>query len=198
MQPEDIDHFFKVVSDHIDQPMRVGITGGTAANLFGTVRNTLDIDFEYQSELALDKVQHAINQAEQQTGIAAEFADDIDHWGMISLADYRQKLVPYKKIGHVDIYTLSVGHWSIGKLARYFEPDVQDLIQVFKKQNPTLDRLIEIWLNALSLSPKSPAQFEFKRHVVHFIQEHGKGIWGKTFDSETFLKGFKAPNPKTL
>ena len=65
---------------------------------------------------------------------------------------------------------LEPAYWSIGKIARYLDPDVDDLVRVFKKQRVPALKLAKLWGKALAKSPRSSASFSFKKHVEHFLE----------------------------
>ncbi len=73
-------------------------------------------------------------EAIDETGIQANYAEDIDRWGMVTLLDYRNNTKLYKKYGKLALWVLDPAYWSIGKMTRFIDPDIQDMIQVFRKK----------------------------------------------------------------
>jgi len=107
---------------------------------------------------------------------------------MIDYLDYREKAVPYKKIGKINIKLMSPPYWTIGKISRYLEIDINDLIKVIKTKDLNPDTLIDLWRRALKKSPLSLKCGEFRDHIKHFVHAYGKKIWGKNFDAEHMLR----------
>ncbi len=190
MLAKDIDHFFECLDKELHAPTRVILIGGAAATLYGSKRPTEDIDFELQTSEPEDQLAKAILAAEMASGIKAQYSTDIDHWGMISLGDYRKHTRPYKKIGKITVELLQPEYWSIGKVSRYYDSDVEDMVLVFKRQKTDPNHLLAVWQEALKYSPVSNALFLFKQQVAQFFRQHGRGIWGAKVP---LLNPFEAP-----
>lgn len=161
----------------------------------GHVRPSLDVDFAIQPVRGDSKrwthIEEAIQRTRQLTGISAQYAQDIDRWGAISLMDYQRHTRPYRKFGKIEVRLLDPLYWSIGKITRYLEPDIQDLIAVFKNQNTPIDLVAKIWGKALKSSPPSDACFRFRQHVENFLKIYGTRIWGKRFDFDAAMEKFR-------
>ncbi|OVE77405.1 hypothetical protein BVX98_02550 [bacterium F11] len=185
MQKKQIDHFFRVLSEELDLATSVILTGAAAGALMGQVRPSMDIDFAIKSNFshpsAWREIDKAIERTMKKTGIHAEFSEDIDRWGMISLLDYEKKAWFYKKFKNLRLLVMDPSYWAIGKMTRYIDPDIQDMVSVFKKQKTSWKKLIQVWSTALRKSPKSTTQQTFFKHVEHFFQSQGRKIWGKSF-----------------
>ena len=141
MKISDIDKFFRQLDEKIDAPITALITGGAAAILFGGARATQDIDFEVTFKLtpkkaadAWPKLQQSLDDIVRNTGIAAQYSDDIDRWSSIKIPSKKSAL--YKKIGKIEIRILDPGLWAIGKLSRYVGSDTADLVEVLSKLRP--------------------------------------------------------------
>ena len=191
MQPKDIDIFFEHVDQRVEQPLDVRLLGGAAGLIYGNARPTEDIDFEIGSSENDDRLVAAFKYAEEKTRIRAEYSKDVDHWSMISFGDYREHMRPYKKIGKVSIVLLAPEHWSIGKVARFYDTDVGDMIAVFKAQKTDLAALLQVWKGAMSKSPLSSSLFQFKQQVCRFVELHGPAIWQAQSDTEQLLDKFQ-------
>ena len=109
---------------------------------------------------------------------------------MISFLDYRKHAILYKKIGSLKVKILAPDYWTIGKMGRFLEIDIQDMIKVIKRKKIKSENLIALWAKALRSSPLSPAKGRFRNNVVFFLKEHGKAIWGKNFNLEEAIKRF--------
>ncbi len=194
MSPQQIKHFFQVLDKHLSDPVRVILTGAAAAALWGGVRPSMDIDFAIEPKRKNRKSSQRIDQAlacaMQLTGIPANYAQDIDRWGMISLLDYRKHVVPYQRLEKVELFLLDPAYWAIGKITRYLDPDVQDLVAVFKKQKISFKKIVTVWGRALRESAPSSQRFQFRQHAENFLKVYGRKIWGRAFDLEETVKEF--------
>ena len=183
-----IDRFFKVLSGQLDRKAHVVLTGAAAGNLLGDVRPSSDIDFainiKESNPQSWEKIEAAIRDTIRDTGLNANYAQDIDRWGLISLMDYLKHTLPYQQFGLIKVEILAPAYWSIGKMTRYLQLDIRDMVRVFKKQKIAYQELARTWGAALKKSPRSTALFQFRKHVEDFLRHYGRSIWGKTFDPE--------------
>lgn len=195
MNPKQINKFFKVFSQNIKglstKKIRVILTGAAAGNLMGGNRPSIDIDFclEYNNKYAQD-IENAVKQASKVTGIAVNFSEDIDRWSQITYLNYKQHYKPYKTFGIIEVSILTPAYWAIGKIARYIDTDVDDLIKVLRANFVSPKALAKLLGKALLESPRSSASFAFKTHVEHFFKAYGVTIWGKAFNLEECLNAF--------
>lgn len=192
----DIDRFFTELDKEFNHPLNVIITGAVAGSIMGNVRPSDDIDFEIQlpgrsAKDQSEKLVSSMNVVARRLQIPAQYTENIEDWGQITLLDYRQKTLPYKKIGLIQINFLSPEYWAIGKLTRYLPLDRDDLIQVFKNKKIDPKRLIRILSQALKKSPLSERSREFKNHVIDFLDNEGPKIWGHEFSTKTAIEDFK-------
>jgi hypothetical protein len=192
----DIDRFFIELDKEFDRPLNILITGAVAGAMMGNVRPSDDIDFEIQlpdgsRKDQSEKLELSINAVAQRLQIPPQYTENIGGWSQITLLDYRQKALPYKKIGQIQINFLSPEHWSIGKLARYLPLDRKDLIQVLKNKKTNSKDLIKILSQALKKSPLSDKSREFKDHVIDFLENEGPKIWGHKFSATAAIEDFK-------
>jgi hypothetical protein len=123
-------------------------------------------------------------------GIAANYSDDISRWSMIDYLDYRKKSQPYKKIGQLSVRLLAPEYWTIGKMARFMEIDIDDAVKVIKRKQLRTQSLISLWARALRASPLSLAKGQFRRNIETFLSRNGKKLWGKSFDPEKAIADF--------
>lgn len=189
-----IDRFFKVLAAQFDGELKILLTGAAAAAIWGQVRPSVDVDFGVQGK-ARDKtmwerLETAVERTIRLTGTQANYAEDIDRWGLITLLDYRRHTRPYRRFGRLEVRLLDPAYWSIGKMTRYLDPDVRDMIRVFKRQKIPADRLARLWGRALRRSPRSTALIQFRRQVEDFMRTHGPALWGKKFDAGKTLSRF--------
>ncbi len=181
-----IDQFFRLLSEECPEPLRVILTGAAAGALMGHVRASIDVDFAIRSARrdpeAWERIRAAVARVTERTGLSANFAEDIDRWSQISYLDYEKHGRPYKKFDGLKLEVLAPAYWSIGKMARFLAPDVGDMVKVFKKQEVPSAALASLWGKALRRSPRSDAQFQFRRNVERFLAAQGRRVWGKSFD----------------
>ena len=188
-----IDRFFTILGRELHAPARVIVTGAAAGALWGHVRPSLDIDFAIQpapGRNAWEQVESAVETTKTLTGITANYAIDIDRWGAISLLDYRQHTHRYKVFGRLTVRLLDPAYWSIGKLTRYLQPDIDDMIAVLTRKKLASHPLVRLWGRALRNSPRSPACRQFRQQVENFLTTSGRTIWGASFDAQRAIHAF--------
>lgn len=110
---------------------------------------------------------------------------------MIDYLNYRQSSVRYKQIGRIEIRLMAPEYWTIGKMTRFLEIDVNDIIKVIKKKCLRTERLVSLWARALRASPLSPTKGHFCRNVESFLNTHGKKLWGTAFDKQKVINDFR-------
>jgi len=184
MNPRQIDRFFAILSRELELEAKVYVTGAAAGALWGRVRPSVDIDFAVDSKdwVAL---QVALDRTVRLTGIQANYAEDIDRWGLITLMDYKRLAKAYRRFGRLRVYLLDPATWSIGKMTRYLDPDVKDMIEVFKRQRVPAHRVVRRWGEALKKSPKTAMLLQFRHQVEDFLKTHGRAVWGPLFKSDS-------------
>ena len=194
-----IDRFFRILAKEFDQPATVILTGAAAGSLLGHIRTSRDIDFAVRvarpGEDTWERLASAIDRARQRVGIEVNYAEDIDRWSSVTLLDYRRHTTAYRRFGALQVQVLDPIYWAIGKLGRYLEIDVNDLVAVLRHHRVPAHRVpahraVEVWGSALRSSPKSAALFQFRRQVEHFLRTYGKTVWGRAFDPEAAVRRF--------
>jgi len=194
MNAKQIDRFFEIFSRELGETALVILTGAGAGALWGRIRPSFDVDFEVtlrrQNPALWVRVERAAAVATQETGIQANFADNIDRWGMISLLDYRRQRAMYKHFGPLKLELMDPVYWSIGKMTRYLSSDVEDIIDVFRRQRVPWRKAVRLWGKALKKSPRSTALHLFRQQVEHFIRHHGNHSWGNKFSFEDAMALF--------
>ncbi|MEA2695822.1 MAG: hypothetical protein QOI66_93 [Myxococcales bacterium] len=196
MTRRQIERFLAVLAHELPFAARAYLTGAAAGALYGRVRPSFDIDLGIQlpgrsrSPRSWETVQAAVDRTCSVTNIPANVAEDIDRWGMITLLDYRRSSRLYRHFGRLEVRLLHPLNWSIGKLTRYLDADLGDVIAVFRKQGVAPQMAARIWGRALRASPASTSQFRFRHNVETFFEKHGRLIWGKTFDAAVAIAAF--------
>jgi hypothetical protein len=194
MTREQINRFFQTLADNLGEPATVVLIGAAAGTLWGNVHPSFDVDFaiELTKEGKHDwmKVAEAVEKTVRLTGIQANFAEDIDRWGMISLMDYRRHTMPYRRFGPLEVKLLHPIYWAIGKLNRSLVSDIKDIVTVFQRQRVSPQEASQVWGRALKSSPPSADLSLFRRHVEDFFKKHGRQIWGSSFDATSAIEIF--------
>lgn len=195
MNQNQIDKFFQALSQRLKEvttgKIKIILTGAAAGILLGGNRPSIDIDFDLNcNKRYLKDVEDAIKQTSDITGIAVNFSEDIDRWSQITFLDYKKHTIPYKTFGVVEVSILSPSYWSIGKITRYLDTDVDDLVKVLKSNSIPPVELAALLGEALLKSPRSSASFAFRMHVEHFFKTYGKSIWGENYNQNECLEVF--------
>lgn len=198
MNKTQISRYFTKLAKIFPEPCLILLTGAAAGSIYGSVRPTRDLDFalrfkarsKRQKEKLWQEFRKATEQISLQTGIAVQYAEDIDRWSSITYLDYDQHTLVFKRFGSMEVRLLQPIYWAIGKLARSLEPDIRDLIKILKKTKTQPKKLARILGTALRKSPKSTACELFRRQVENFFKEYGKQIWGKRFVLENTIQVF--------
>ncbi len=194
MTPRTINRFFRTVAQEFGGTATLIITGAAAGSLWGHIRPSQDIDFgvrlDHRSPAGWERFQAAVSRTVQRTGIQVNYAEDIDRWSSLSLLDYRRHTKPYRQIGTLRIRLLDPVYWSIGKLSRYFDLDVDDVATVLKRQHVPVDPAIRIWAKTLRVSPRSMSLVQFRSQVEHFLRTYGRSIWGSRFNADAAVRQF--------
>lgn len=194
MRPRIIDRYFTILNDELDYPAEILLTGAAAGSLFGYIRPSLDVDFEIRikgKKKDETLIHEAIKKASTKSGIAANYSGDISHWSMISFLDYRNHTLPYKKLGRLEIKLIAPEYWTIGKMARFLELDIRDMVKVIRKRKLSPNQLARLWGRAMEASSLSLASWQFRDHVIYFFDRYGKRVWGKKFDPLCAISLFK-------
>jgi hypothetical protein len=197
MRKNIVDLFFLELHRGLSRPASVILTGAAAGGIYGNIRHSIDIDFEIRlnrksgERSQEEKLQAVISKVSSELGIAANYSDDIGHWSMIDYLDYRKTSIPYKKIGQIDIRLLAPEYWTIGKMTRFMEIDVKDILKVIKIKRLRPGPLVALWARAMRASPLSLTKGQFRRNVEIFLKRHGKRLWGKDFDSHKAINDFR-------
>lgn len=198
MNKQAIERYFSLLSRKFHEPCLIILTGAGAGVVYGRVRATMDLDFAVKlkgpSSAAKsgrwEDFSKAVQVVTLQTGIDAQYAEDIDRWSSITLLDYENHTCPFKRFGKIEVRLLDPCHWAIGKFSRYLDSDIRDLIQVLQKTKTPWRRLTQVLGKSLRKSPKSTACFLFRRQVEDFLSAYGRSIWGKEFSKEAAIQRF--------
>lgn len=189
MNKRQVERFFKILSELYPKECEIILTGAAAGALYGRVRATLDVDFSAQAK-DWQKFVIAVNKASNQTGILAQYGEDIDRWSSITLMDYRKHTYLYRRFGAVELRLMEPPYWAIGKLSRYLDSDIQDMKLVFRKTKTAWQDVARVAGKSLTQSPKSTACFLFRKQVEHFLKTRGRAVWGRSFRVDQAIARF--------
>ena len=188
MQRKHLRQFFRALGEAWPHKTTVLVTGGAAALLLGGARPTDDVDFEvrfHTSGASWEAFTTAVQRVSESTKIGAQYAESIDRWTQITLLDYRSHAQRMGRFGAIEVRLLDPIYWSIGKVSRYEDRDIQDLIAVFRRHQPDPAAVARLWHRALRKSPKSTHLRLTLKQALHFFRTHGKRIWGPRFSLAT-------------
>jgi hypothetical protein len=195
MTPRAIERFFQRLAAEFGGRATIIVTGAAAGSLWGHIRASQDIDFGVQlsgrRSGRWEQFQAAVDRTVQRTGIQVNYAEDLDRWSSITLLDYRRHTRPYRRFGALDVRLLEPAYWAIGKLGRYFDLDVDDLVHVLRRTRVPPAAALRLWASALRASPRSTALAQYRRQVEHFLATHGPSVWGRDFDVEAAIRRFQ-------
>ena len=194
MKKEMIDRFFKKLDEELERKAEVILIGASAASLMGHIRPSLDIDFEIRvkgKKIPPSLIESKILKVSRSLRIAVNYSDWIGGWSRIHYLDYRKTAAPYKQFGKIEVKIAAPEYWTIGKMARFLELDIQDMIKIIKLKKINPSSLINLWARALMASDLSLELGQFRDHVIYFLKHYSKRIWGKEVNSEKLIRKFQ-------
>ena len=187
--------FLRALSERWPHPATLLITGAWAAATWGRVRHTRDVDFEVAGVPArwMEAFGEAVRAAESDSGLMAQYSTRIDRWSELSLLAYRRNAKAVKRYGQLDVRVLDPLHWSLGKVGRYVDRDVADLVEVFKRVRPDPLTVARLWSRALRASPPSSQLWNIKRQMLDFFRSYGASVWKTPVPLERIERLFGTP-----
>ncbi len=195
MNKRQIDLFFKTLDQELGFKATVIVTGASAGSLMGHVRPSFDIDFEIRlvkkNAQVRARLESAVDKAAKVAGVAVNFSENMGGWSRVNYLDYRKTAVSYKIFGKVKVKLMAPEYWTIGKMARFLELDIQDMVKIIRKKKLKPERLIRIWKKAIRSSDLSLELGQFRDHIVYFLKYHGKKLWGRKTDISALVRRFK-------
>lgn len=196
MKPRQIDLFFKVLDKEFAAPAEVILVGASAGSLMGHIRPSADIDFEIRMRRPKTagkqiKLKHAIEKASQVAGVAVNYSENVGGWSRINYLDYRKTAIRYKSFGKLCVKIIAPAYWTIGKMARFLELDIQDMVKIIRAKKLEPNGLIRVWAKAIRASDLSLELGQFRDHVLYFLKKYGRRLWGKEFDLDAAIRRFK-------
>ena len=194
MVQQQIDRFFRTLARELNRPARVILTGAAAGSLWGSLRLSQDLDFAIQlvpnRREGWQDLEAAVTRTIHLTSIPANYAEDIDRWSSVTFLDYRRHTLPYRRYGQLDVRLIDPAYWTIGKIARLWSSDVEDLVAVLRGRRLDVRRLLRLWATAIRRSPRSPELTRCRQQVESFLRSSGNQIWGPRFDPAQAIAEF--------
>ena len=196
MKQRQIDLFFQALDEGLDRTAEVILVGASAGSLMGHVRPSLGIDFEIRirgsrNAAVQERLEAAAAKASEVAGVAVNYSENVGGWSRIHYLDYRKTARPWKQIGKLKVKIMAPEYWTIGKMARFLEIDIQDMIKIIRAKKLKPAALIRLWAKALRSSDLSLELGQFRDHVLYFIRRYGKKLWGAETDLGGLLREFK-------
>lgn len=196
MTPRQIDRYFKTLDRLLARPAEIIVVGASAGALMGHIRPSFAIDFEIRlkgkkSAASRRLIAQAVEIAARENGVAVNYSENIGGGSRIHYLDYRKMAETYKKIGKLKVKIAAPAYWTIGKMARFLELDIQDMVQIIKKKKIAPEILIRIWARALNSSDLSLELGQFRDHVLYFLRNYGQRVWGRKFDIQRHVDKFQ-------
>ena len=180
--------YFKELDRRLGAEAVVILVGAGAGSLMGHIRPSLDIDFEIRlrgrSAKTRGLLDQAVKEAAAAIGVAVNYSEDIGHWSMVSYLDYRKTALLYRRIGKITVKLIAPEYWTIGKMTRFLELDIRDMVKIIQKKELRPTRLVGVWSRAMKDSSLSLELGQFREHALFFLKKYGKKLWGKSFDEE--------------
>jgi len=196
MNKKKINEFFRRLDAKLNEPAVVILVGASAGSLMGHVRPSFDIDFEIRlkksTPVKKTRLANVILKTAAETGVAVNFSENIGGGSMISYLDYRQTALRYKKFGKLDVKLIEPAYWTIGKMTRFLELDIQDMVKIIHKKKLKPTEMILVWAQAFRSSDLSLELGQFKEHVLFFLKQYSKRLWGQAMGSKNLEADFLA------
>jgi hypothetical protein len=184
MNLQQAEAYFTELGKQLPAQTVIVLTGGIAASLLADARTTDDIDFAVIKPLVKhwDAIAEVLQRLAAKRGIQVQFGEDLDRWSSVTLLDWKKHTRRHRKSGKLEVRILDPLYFSIGKITRGTQRDIEDIVAVFKAQKIGWEPLVRLWARALKKSPRSTAIPLVKRQMRGFLKEEGKAIWKKDAD----------------
>lgn len=192
MTPRKILSFFKRLDHRLNRAAEVIIVGASAGSLMGHVRPSFDIDFEIRvkGKGARAALEAAVKSASEEAGVAVNYSENIGGRSMVSYLNYRKTAAFYRQVGKLRLKLIAPEYWTIGKMTRFLELDIQDMLKIIRRKKIQPGKLIKIWAAAVNASDLSLELGQFRDHVVYFLKKYSRRLWGQNTDAEKWTRLF--------
>lgn len=195
MDKRRIHAFFKMLDHKLNLKARVILVGASAGTLMGHVRPSVDIDFEIlpvgkKTPSVKNRITKVIEEVSRVQRVAVNYSENIAGWSRVNYLDYRRTATLYKIFGQLEVRIVAPEYWTIGKMARFLELDVRDMLTIIHKKKIPAERLIALWAKAINSSDLSLELGQFRDHVLYFLRSYGTSLWGRDFDFRKHKQSF--------
>ena len=173
-----LDAFFRRLGESTASPAAIYLLGGSALCLLGSPRETLDIDYTFESQA---EISQSFQQVLEQLGDEMQLdLEPVPLGEFIPLppgAFERRRLVG--RYGNLDVYIFDLYSIALSKISRGFEADIDDVLFLLKLgliQFGELERLFELVLPrawSADIDPK-----EFKAYFEEVRRQAAPGVTG--------------------
>lgn len=176
IQKEKIDLFFQKMAEKCPTVNgTIYVTGGAALILYGIPRMTDDIDFEIPEGLSEEKIM-AVS---KEMGIPVQFGTDIERWGMMALAGYREQAKFYKSFGEFVVKIVDPLNLIAPKLSRFLDRYIEDVSVLIKNFEISRPKLLEHLKQVYDRSPVSIEKGLFRNQVTQFLKDYQQELWNR-------------------
>ena len=125
-----LEQFFKRLGEEISAPTKFFLVGGSALCLLGSPRETLDIDYFIEGET--DEAEQGLKELSIELKLDLESVPIKEFIPLPPGAEARRRFVG--KFGQVEVYIFDLYSIALSKIARGFEPDLED-VEFMLKEN---------------------------------------------------------------
>lgn len=182
MNPKKLVPFFEEVGKQLKSPVRVVLTGGAVLGIYAQARFTQDLNFAVEAAEGFEAAVEIFERVAVKHDLDLQYSEDIGNWSQLSLLDWRQNTIHLGTYWKLTVDVLSPLYFSLGKIARSMEQDLQDISDVFRAKNVRGEDVVALWIRALKESPKSSAIPAIKKYMKEFLSTGGRGIWDNGAD----------------
>ena len=181
MRINDLEEFFVDVGARLKFPLRIILTGGVATGFYAQSRFTEDLDFSLQagSSEKFDDAEKIFQECSQIHGIQLQYSEDIERWGPLSFLNWKTTTKTVGNFGKLKVEALDPLHFSLGKISRATDQDLEDIQAVFSAQKVKGKDVAILWAKALKTSPPSSQLINVRRQMEIFLKRQGAKLWPK-------------------
>ncbi len=168
-----LDQFFLRLGQRYRRPARLFLLGGSALNLLGSPRTTLDIDIDVElPEERLVELLLAIEPLAQEMKLDVEFVPLAEFAPLPLDAATRHK--PVGRYGQIELFIFDPYSIALSKIARGFESDLEDVIFLLDSKVIEFEALKSRFEDVLPLAHgKDVDPREFRAYFSEIAQRFG-------------------------
>ncbi|MBN2547937.1 MAG: hypothetical protein JXB15_02170 [Anaerolineales bacterium] len=160
--------FLSELGKHVSSPTRLLLLGGSALNLLGNPRPTLDIDY-LGDDLNKTDFQLTIDQIAAQHRL---YVEAIPFYHFIPIPeDSDRRHIFYKRFGQLDVYIFDPYAIALAKIDRGFDTDIDDVLFLVRQSLVDILRLRKMLEIALERAVEFDLHPVQARQRIKYIQE---------------------------